>query len=216
MLGPRTREALMAALIVFGGCNAHIASFDVNPRHICAGQDVHIAWDVQGSAHVSVDPKIAGAPDGAVASKGQVAIKPTAAKTRISLRATRWLGKPDGADYDVEVTAAAPVEIAGSLAGSSCNDGVLTVAAETKGFSDDLRAGLVSVNKRALDVRHQDRDGREVTASVAPGSSSDAFANLPVNGRWMLSAKLGPGESCASPPHVLTAVVSPSCGGNTP
>jgi hypothetical protein len=216
MLGPRTRKGLLAALILLAGCNAHVASFAVTPRHLCAGQDVHIAWEVQGNARLSIDPRTEGAPDGAVDSKGQAAFKPTAAKTRVSLHATRWLGKSDGADYDVEVVTTAPIEIAGSLAGSSCDNGVLTVATEAKGFSDDLRAGSVSTSKRALDIRHQATDGREVTASVAPGSASDAFANLPIDGRWMLSTKLWAGESCAHPPHVLTAVIFPSCQGAVP
>ncbi len=196
-------------------CNAQIVRFDVGPRHVCAGQAVHIAWEVKGSARLRIDPEIPGAPDGDVASAGHATIRPTS-NTRVFLRVTRWPGDPTGGDVDV--TLPAPVEIAADLQDSpSCMDGVLTLQTEAKGFADGVKAGLVSAHKRALDVRRVDAAGHVIAAQVTPGGSATAaFAALPVNGRWTLSSRLDPGESCSNPPHVLTAIVQPACKEATP
>lgn len=213
-----SRAAPWGLCFALAACNAHIAHFEVAPRHACAGQAVDIRWQVQGKARLSVLPTTAGAPEGDLPSRGQVTIHPTG-KTRVSLRVTRWLGEPTGADVDVDadVDMAAPVEIAATLADGSCQDGVLTMKTETKGFGDDLRAVWVNANQRALDITRLDGDGHVVTARVVPGEAATrAFAMLSVNGRWTLSTKLAPGESCQNPPPVLTATVSPGCQGGTP
>src|SRR5512147_1233815 len=86
---------LVAALCWAGACSPQIVRFEVGPRHICAGQQVEMVWQVKGQAHLTVTPRLAGAPDGAVAASGHATVKPTS-DTRVFLQATRWLGTPTG------------------------------------------------------------------------------------------------------------------------
>jgi hypothetical protein len=218
-----TRVGLLRAALLSSACgtiacsSVHIARFEVAPRHICAGQDVHIAWDVTGSARLTVTPSLPGAPGGGVSSSGQATIRPMT-DTRISLRTSRWLGGSAGADVDVEVARGAPVEIAASLQDSpTCQGGQLVLRTEVKGFAGSLRAELVGAGKRALDISREGEGGHIVTAHVAPGQpATSAFAQLPMNGLWTISSALLPGESCSSPPHVLTAIAHTACNGGEP
>lgn len=207
--------AWAALLSSLAACNAHIAKFEVAPRHICAGQEVTIAWEVKGQAHLSVVPRPSSAPDGCVASAGKTTVRPNA-DARVSLRATRWLGKSARAEMDISLVA--PVEIAASLQDVvSCQDDTLVVRTETKGFGPGLRSEMVGANKRAMDVSRIDAAGRTISAHVDPGGpATNAFAALPMNGQWTLTTKLGSGESCSDPPRALTLIVHTDCDGARP
>jgi hypothetical protein len=203
-------------IVACGGlaCNAHIGTFEASERHICPGTPVEISWEVTGSAKLTVSPPIAGAPNGPVNSTDHAKFSPKV-KTRVSLRVTRSFGEPTGADIDLDIPA--PVRIAADLNDApSCNDGVLTLTTEAKGFAPGVMAevvGLEDSENRSLDVSRVDGRGKKITAHVAPGVRTDAFAALPVNGAWTLSSTLASGESCSNPPHVLTAYVYPACQG---
>jgi hypothetical protein len=207
--------AWAALLSSLAACNAHIQKFEVAPRHICAGQDVTIAWEVKGQANLSVVPRPPNAPEGSVASSGTTTIRPNA-NARVSLRATRFMGKSDGADMDIALVA--PVEIAASLQDVvSCQDNTLILRTETKGFGPSLRSEMVGANKRAMDVARVDDAGRTISAHVTPGGpATSAFAALPMNGQWTLTTKLGGGESCSDPPRALTLIVHTDCDGERP
>lgn len=214
-LGLWTIVAVSTALV--SGCNAHIGNFDVTPRHVCPGDAVMIDWEVTGSPTLTVTPKLGGAPDGPVATSGRVMIKPTA-KTRVSLRVTRFGGEPAGADVDVDVPA--PVEIAADLNDAAlCENGVLTLVAHVKGFSPGVIAKRMGDAKRPLDISRLDGAGKIVTdsagkpivAHLEQGEISRVFAAFPVAGDWRVSSTLGPGESCDHPPHSLTLFVFTEC-----
>jgi hypothetical protein len=200
-------------------CNAHVNGFAASPRHLCPGQPVEIRWDVSGSATLQLVPQVTGAPQGAVASSGRIIVTPTQ-DTRASIRVTRWFGEPAGSDIDIQMPS--PVLVAADLNDSfSCQDNVMSVKAQMKNFSPDMKAEVVGVGRRLgerreLDIRRIDHQGRLLTAHVGPDQSSAAFADLPINGEWILSTKLGGDESCARPPHVLTVYAYAGCTGGAP
>ena len=203
--------ALSAAIVV--SCNAHVGKFEVEPRHICPGDEVSIIWEVTGNASLTTTPPVAAGPNGAVASTGSLRIKPTA-DTHVSLRVTRFTGEPTGADADVHVPA--PVELAAELDNQmSCTDDVLRLITETKAFAPGVTAGPVGGSKRALDITHEDGAGKAVTAHVDAGAFTDAFSNTPAGGKWTLATHLQSPESCSQPPHVLTVNIGTRCQGAT-
>lgn len=195
-------------------CNAHIGKFDATERHICPGTPIEVTWEVTGSARLTVAPPTAGAPEGPVASTDHAKFAPWA-KTRVSLRVTRPFGEPTGADIDIDLPA--PVRIAADLNDApSCEGGVLTLTTQAKGFGPGVMGevvGLEDRETRSLDVSRVDATGKKITAHVAPGITTNAFAAMPANGTWTLSSVLGPGESCGNPPHVLTVYVYTDCRG---
>jgi hypothetical protein len=202
------------------GCNARVKTFSVEPRFICPGQQVVVRWDVVGSADLTFLPRVAGSPDGRVDSSGEVALRPTGS-TRTSLRVTRFLGEPTGADVDINLPA--PVRIAADLNDAArCEHGVLTLTARLTEISPDLRAELVTVEdseRRSYDITRMDAAQHPIRAHVARGVSTAAFANLPMAGDWMLSSPLVAPEACptdGSPgniPHVLTVYAYAGCQG---
>ena len=205
---------LMVGAVCGLGCNAHIGTFEASLRRICPGQKVEIGWAVTGSATVTVTPPIKGAPNGPVASTDHATIAPTA-KTRVSIRVTRMLGEPTGADIDIDLPG--PVAIAADLNDApSCTAGVLTLTTPVKGFSPGVTADVVALEgseTRSIDISRTDAAGKKITAHVAPGVSTDAFSAMPAEGDWTLSSDLMPGESCSNPPHVLTVYVYTACKG---
>ena len=210
-------EIVAISTAMASGCNAHIGRFDVTPRHICPGDEVMIAWEVTGSPTLTLTPKLSGAQDGPVATNGRVMIKPTA-KTRVSLRVTRLGGEPTGADVDVDVPE--PVEVAADLNDAAlCENGILTLETDVKGFSPGVMAKRMGGAKRPLDIRRLDSAGKIATdsagnpivAHLEHGEISRAFAAFPVAGDWRVSSPLGPGESCGHPPHSLTLFVFTEC-----
>jgi hypothetical protein len=206
--------ALGLALGAGLACNAHVNAFDATPRRFCPGGLVDISWDVTGSAELSFQPPIAGAPNGPVSSVGRASIRPSG-DTRASLRVTRWLGEPTGADIDLALPA--PVEIAATLQDArTCKDGVLTLTTHVGGSDPALKAALVSAPKRAVDVTRTGA-GQPITAHLEPGQAgSSAFADLPFSGDWTIATKLAGTESCANPPHTLTLSVVTNCPAGTP
>jgi hypothetical protein len=202
------------------GCNARVDEFRVEPRFICPGQQVVVRWDAVGSAELTFLPQLAGAPDGRVASSDEVVLHPTRS-TRASLRVTRLLGEPTGADLDINLPA--PVRIAADLnSAPRCEHGVLTLTAHPTQFSPDVRAELVTVEdseQRSYDITRMDAAQHPIRAHVARGLSTAAFANLPMAGDWELSSPLVGPEACPtedSPgniPHVLTVYAYSGCQG---
>jgi hypothetical protein len=123
-----------------------------------------IAWEVTGSPTLTLTPKLSGAQDGPVATNGRVMIKPTA-KTRVSLRVTRLGGEPTGADVDVDVPE--PVEVAADLNDAAlCENGILTLETDVKGFSPGVMAKRMGGAKRPLDIRRLDSAGKIATDSA--------------------------------------------------
>jgi hypothetical protein len=209
----------IAVALWAAACNAHVNAFQASPRHICPGQQVELRWDVTGSATLALTPKVAGAPQGAVASSGQVILKPTQ-NTRASIRVTRWLGEPAGSDIDIQMPA--PVLVTADLNDSfSCQANVMSLKTQMKNFSPEVKAEVVGVSipdgqGRELDISRADAQGKTLTAHVGPGLSSTAFADLPIEGEWILSTKLSGDESCDHPPHVLTVYAYAGCTGGAP
>jgi len=211
-----TRWAFVASALAGTGCNAHVNKFDASVRYVCPGQRVDIVWNVTGSAKFEVTPDVPGTVRGAVPSIGQTSFIPTQ-NTRASIRVTRSFGEPTGADIDFHMSG--HESLAADLNDSpSCEGGVLTLKPQIRGFSPDMKAIVVTVQdgeQRELDVSRLDAAGRPITAHVGPGKTTDAFATLPVNGQWIFTARLGPGESCTNAPHVLTVYAYTGCTGGT-
>jgi hypothetical protein len=210
----------IAVSLAATGCNARVETFEAEPRVFCPGQPVVVRWGAVGSAELTFAPPIAGVPGGPVASSGELPVHPTRA-TRASLRVTRMLGEPTGADVDLDVPR--PVRIAADLNGAArCEHGVLTLTARLTQQSPDVRAELVTVEdseQRSYDVVRLDAAQRPIQAHVARGVSTTAFASLPIAGDWVLSSPLVGSEACPTDggpgniPHVLVVYAYAGCQG---
>lgn len=216
---------VVALSLVAIGCNAKIKAFSAEPRFICPGQEVILRWDVVGSAKLTVTPPEPGVPNGDVPSQGQVPLHPSV-QTRASLHVTRWLGEPAGAETDISVPA--PVRVAADLNDPArCENGVLTLTAHLSEsqFSPAVKAQVVMVEDsvaRSYDITRMDPAQHAITAHVARSVSTNAFANLPMAGDWILSSPLTGQEACPAGgkpgtlPHVLTVYAYSSCNGEHP
>ncbi len=204
---------LLCALVGGAACNASIGKFDVTPRNaVCPGTPVTIVWSVTGSPKLTLSPKVPNSPDGKVDTSGKVTVTPNG-PTTVSLRVSRCLGEPTGAD--IQVTPPKPEEIAASLEQtSSCTDGVLTLTTETKNFDPKAKAIAVSSPKRDIEISRADSPG---TPTVIPkGGTTGSFSALPANGAWSVSTTLLPGESCSAPPKSVTFYLYTACEGVAP
>lgn len=207
------------------GCpNAKITRLDATPRHVCPGDQVELAWAFDGSGTMTVTPPIAQAPAGHVGDHGEAVIRPTT-NTAVNLQVTRWGGEPAGGRLDIEIARAE--SLAASLAdpGAACHDGVVTSTVHVKNFATGLTVlelEAPSSHARAgYDVTHVDaRTHQPVTAHVAPGAPATRFAGQPINGDWIISSPLAPGEACDSPGLpgnlIVTAYTQCGRGGGTP
>jgi hypothetical protein len=204
------------------GCNAQIKAFSAEPRFICPGQEVTLRWGVVGSAKLTVTPAEPGVPTGDVPGQGQVPLHPSV-QTRASLHVTRRFGEPAGAETDINIPA--PVRVAADLNDpGQCKDGVLTLTAHLSEaqFAPAVRAQVVTVEAsvtRSFDITRLGPAQHAITAHVARGVSTTAFANLPMAGDWILSSPLTGQEACPADgkpgnlPHVLTVYAYSSCNG---
>lgn len=205
--------------------NAKIIRLDATPRHVCPGDPVEIAWEFDGTGTMTITPPIAQAPAGRVGDRGTAVIRPTT-HTAVDLKVTRWGGEPAGGRIDIEVGRAET--LAASLADpdAACHDGVVSSTAHVKNFAAELTVLEIAappVDARAgYDVTHVDaRTHQPVTAHVAPGAPATRFAGQPIDGDWIISSRLAPGQTCDSPglPGNLIVIASTQCaggGGGTP
>ena len=223
-MGKRYVRVVALGLVTIG-CNAKIKAFSAEPRFICPGQEVILRWDVVGSARLTVTPPEPGVPTGDVPSQGQLPLHPSV-QTRASLQVTRRFGEPAGAETDINVPA--PVRVAADLNDpGQCQDGVLTLTAHLSEaqFAPAVKAQVVTVEDsvtRSYDITRMDPAQHAITAHVARGVSTTAFANLPMAGDWILSSPLTGQETCPAGgkpgnlPHVLTVYAYSSCNGEQP
>lgn len=207
------------------GCpNAKITRLDATPRHVCPGDPVEIAWAFDGAGTMTITPPTAQAPAGRVGNRGTAVLRPTT-DTAVDLQVTRRGGEPAGGRLDIEL--ARSETLAASLADESaaCHDGVVTSTAHVKNFAADLTVLELDVPpshaRAGYDITHVDARTREpVTAHVAPGAPGTRFAGQPINGDWIISSPLAPGEACDSPglPGNLIVIAYTQCagGGGTP
>jgi hypothetical protein len=202
------------------GCpNAKITKLEATPRHVCPGDRVELAWAFDGSGTMTVTPLVAQGPVGTVDDHGAAVIRPTA-NTTVDLQVTRWGGEPTGGRLDIEL--ARSETLAASLADPSaaCRDGAVLSTAHVKNFAPDLTVveiGVPASHPRAgYDITHVDaRTHQPVIAHVAPGEPATRFAGVPINGDWIISSPLAPGEACDPPrlPASLIVTVYTQCGG---
>lgn len=205
----------IAALVcLLAGCAARVKSFSAVPRHVCAGEPVHIQWNVVGSASVTVTPPDAGLVDGPVASEGQATIRP-AATTKVALHVTRMLGRSTTSTQEIQVTSAPrkPQVLAASMGDSDaqpgCAGGKAWATVHADRFAPDLKVSTVAAypgDSRIYDVRHAGLD-----VAVAPGSPATALRDTPIAGDWILTVPLSPGQTCATIPHNLVIDVYTRC-----
>src|ERR1700733_3391166 len=75
--------------------NAKIIRLDATPRHVCPGDPVEIAWELEGTGTMTTTPPTAQAPAGRVGDRGTAVIRPTT-HTAVDLKVTRWGGETAG------------------------------------------------------------------------------------------------------------------------
>lgn len=205
--------------------NAKITWLDATPRHVCPGDPVELAWAFDGSGTMTVTPTSAQAPAGRVGDHGKALFRPTV-NTAVELQVTRWGGEPAGGRLDIEI--ARGETLAASLADRSaaCHGGVITSTAHVQNFAPELTVLELDVPpshaRAGYDVSHVDpRTHEPVMAHVTPGAPATGFAGQPINGDWIISSPLAPGEACDSPglPGNLIVIAYTQCagrGGGTP
>jgi hypothetical protein len=219
----RARIVRVSAWVAIAGStachNAKITRLDAMPRHVCPGDPVELAWAFDGAGTMTVAPPTAQAPAGRVGDRGTAVIRP-ATGTTVDLQVTRWGGEPAGGRLDIEIGRAET--LAASLAdpGAACHDGVVTSTAHVRNFDAGLSVLELDVPashaRAGYDVTHVDeRTHQPVTAHVAPGAPATRFAGQPINGDWILSSPLAPGEACDSPglPGNLAVIAYTQCAG---
>lgn len=204
------------------GCpNAKITRLDATPRHVCPGGSVELAWAFDGNGTMTVTPLIAHGPAGSVDGHGTAVIRPTV-NTAVDLQVTRWGGEPAGGRLDIEIDRPRGETLAASLArpDAACHDGVVTSTAHVENFAADVTVfelGVPPNHARAdYDITHADaRTHQLVTAHVAPGAPATRFTGQPINGDWIISSPLAPGEACDSPglPGNLIVIAYTQCAG---
>jgi hypothetical protein len=199
--------------------NAKIVRLDATPRHVCPGDPVELVWAFDGSGTMTVTPSIAQAPAGRVGDHGKAVIRPTA-NTAVELHVTRWGGEPAGGRLDIEISRGET--LAASLADSSaaCQGGVITSTAHVQNFAPEITVLELDVPpshaRAGYDVSHVDpRTHEPVMAHVTPGVPATRFAGQPINGDWIISSPLAPGEACDSPglPGNLIVIAYTQCAG---
>ncbi len=208
----RLAVGIVAATALIIGCSAEVKRFDAAPRHICAGEQVQLDWEVVGSARMTVSPPAAGLADGPVDAKGHATIAP-ATSTRVQLHVTRPLGKATTSEQEIRVVAgSAKTEVLTASLGDrnanpGCADGKVWATVHAQRFSPDVRVDRVT--SHAHDDRTYDVGHEGIHARVAPGATSDAFAGTRLVGDWKLTAELPPGATCeAAGRNVVIDVVT--------
>ncbi|MDB4963974.1 MAG: hypothetical protein JWP01_3973 [Myxococcales bacterium] len=188
-------------------CSPKISNFEAKPRHICPGDEVELIWEFTGNGAITPTVEVAGAPNGSVKSPGSAKFRPTKPMS-IVLHVKRSLRAPKKAQQDIEIEPG--TEVSASIADptAKCENGVVSSTKHVNSFGG-LTITMIGVgdgNKRAsLDVTRDDPNnaGATVTAHVTPDQTSRALAGLPINGDWVISSPLLPGETCDGPKPVL-------------
>ena len=204
----------LALLWLLTGCDAKVKAFTASPRHVCPGERVELSWSVTGSATMTVTPSLPGAPNGPVPDDGNATIAPVAS-TRAQLYVKRFLGAPASSIQDVDVNTARGTErLAASLGDPSAQPGCesgnrVWATVHARNFAAAIKVGSVAAHPgdpRTYDVQHANLKVR-----VSPGAVSTQLAGVPIQGDWLLSATLAPGETCDKVPNGLVVDVFTQC-----
>jgi hypothetical protein len=204
---------LVAALCLLPGCGPCVRDFTATPRHVCAGQEVTVAWDVACRATMTAEPALPGIPNGAVAEHGRFTFTPDAS-TSIVLHLTPTFGHRTSSTQQVVV--GTPVEpLTASLGDEEtepgCDAHSVWATVHAKRFSEEITAATVESRPgdgRTYRVRHGGVEG-----TVSPGVVAHEFAGRPLAGDWVLTSPLAPGETCGTPtlPRNLGVDVHTQC-----
>jgi|SRR5262245_40078423 len=194
LMGRRPRSPLMVVLrsvlpvlALCSGC-ASIEAFSANPRTVCAGDPVTVAWAATGEVTIGAEPPL---PDtGAKPSSGSQRFV-VERNTRFTVQASRVFSD---ARTEADVVVASPAREFGGVAACSPTERAiaLTVPLSERQVSSTLRVSSVTnVNARAIVLAKG-----AVSATLPAGGRSAAFDGEPLAGTWTLRADLAPGESC--------------------
>jgi hypothetical protein len=90
-----------------------------------------------------------------------------------------------------------------------CSGGKVWATVHAEHFATEMKVATVTSHigdSRIYDVQHAG-----LRATVAPGTSTMAFAGTPIAGNWVLSTTLGEGQTCVSVPRNLVVDVITQC-----
>jgi len=184
---PRTRLLVSAwgaavPLLLLAGCGPKILAFDVQPRRVCAGDSVHITWNVRGT------PRL-------------VAVR----RTEDSVDIIRYTiiaeshGKQAFSQMDViTFTPGVPAALAFNTDMLGHDSLVARDTLRAATWHDLLRVGdITSDSGRQVLVRHAGIDG-----VVGPGREGNAaWRGKLMSGPWEVRSGLKPGEVPGNPTH---------------
>lgn len=173
--------ALIAGLVPVA-CSPTINEFTVWPRRACPDDTVHIAFDVNGQARLSMVTRSGAAAD----TITYTLVAERNGKTAFARQdVIRWLSPPSKELVFMTV----PL-------GRDSLKAIDTLSAETWQSGLAL-GGVTSQTGRSITVIHAGR------AVIVPGdgSPSTGFNGAPVYGAWELRAPLLPGEVMGDPAH---------------
>src|SRR5262245_21394649 len=192
----RSSAIAVPALALCVGC-ASIEAFSANPRTVCAGDAVTVAWAATGDVTISAAPPLS--ETGAKPSSGSQRFV-VERDTRFTIQASRLFSD---ARTEADVVVAPPAREFGGVAACSAADRAiaLTVPLGERQVSSTLRVSSVTnVNARAIDLAKG-----TVRATIPAAGSSTAFEGEPLAGTWTIRADLVQGESCEA---ALSSVAS--------
>lgn len=202
------------ALVLLGACNAQVKTFSAVPRHICAGEAVHIQWKVVGSARITVTPPDSALPDGPVESEGQATITP-ASTTAVALHVTHMLGNPWTSTQEIEVTNPASkadlltASLGDADAQPGCDGRNAWATVHARNFAPDIK--VATVTSHAGDNRTYEIQHAGIEAKIAPDSSTAAFSSTAISGDWLLKTPLTGTQTCRTIQHNLVVDVITQC-----
>jgi hypothetical protein len=170
---------------------------------------------------MSTEPEDMAAPHGHIDDSGTARFRPASA-TKVKLHVTRMFREPTNAEQDIEMDPGTEVSASIADPSASCENGMISSTAHVSNFGglSVVVVGVAPGNKRtSLTIARDDphHPGGRVTAHVAADAPSRAFAGLPINGDWVISSPLLPGESCSGNqpvlPNSLIVYAYTSCNG---
>jgi hypothetical protein len=182
--------------LLLTGCDPKIMAFDVQPRHVCAGDSVHISWKVRGTPHVLSDRLTVDSVD---------MIRYTLVAESRGKKATRTLDV-------ITFTPGVPRVLAANTGMLGTDSLVGRDSARAAVWHSLVEVGDVgSDSGRALRVTHVGREG-----VVGPGrEASSVWRGLPVSGVWEIRSGLKPrevpGNGARRPPQQLFLRVGLAC-----
>ncbi len=169
-------------LLLIGGCGPKIKEFTVEPRRVCAGDTVRVAFKTSGQ------PRLIAVRHGG---------PPVDTTTYTLIAESR--GKVSHSAMDVVTFSARAVPVLAfdtELLGQDSLVARDSLRPET--WQDGVRVGqLFADSGRVLLVRHA---GKEGVVQSGPGGSA-ALSGAPVSGEWEIRSALLPGEVPGDPKH---------------